>query len=592
MSVVQQNFDPRVLLKIMGSRAAIEAKSVDPFTLGLSDSPKNTRTLRTAIDAYLPSFYLVDLETIVNETFNQLDIVDKRFFTNVYNKKIVIQEKDVEEKSSGWDIPKKEEWPNKISEEKYDNYVAWITACWNSRSTLMSGMRGQLKSIPDTLSFDKLMTVLTNYRDSLANRFAKPGTTVITDSQIREKTETLIKTTIAGKFGRINTKEAEKLIQGFNSEIHFLFYGPSFDNVKSLVHNKIQEVFYNFFNSSVDVELVKEQFKIGNFVAAGHSGYRQKGGTLYGITPQIITASLVLEIFGTKGQQNLAAQEDFDGLVKNFFLRTLHSQYVVDFNLNTNYDTGVLFDLGISMTRSMNFSFNSFELSPDENRILNNLIKDYKLSLGKLVDEINKGIKSGNKIFDYVFRTVRRSPPLMKVLKSKVFSPLTNEVSSFPAKSTKDTIKADELIKLPKFKKKVAARTTTSKRPVAPKSTKHIQSIKPTTKSLVDLNMLMMLINTNLHDQIKRNMGTGNSRNVLNYRTGRFAESVKVERMSESRQGMITAFYSYMKNPYATFSRGGRQERPFTRDPKLLISKSIRELAGAQVANRMRAVNV
>jgi hypothetical protein len=112
------------------------------------------------------------------------------------------------------------------------------------------------------------------------------------------------------------------------------------------------------------------------------------------------------------------------------------------------------------------------------------------------------------------------------------------------------------------------------------------------TESLLNLPMLMMQINSNLHDQIKRNMGAGNRRDVLNYRSGRLAESAKVERLSQSREGMITAFYSYMKNPYATFSRGGRQDRPYTRDPKLLISKSIRELAGAQVANRMRAVLV
>lgn len=121
-----------------------------------------------------------------------------------------------------------------------------------------------------------------------------------------------------------------------------------------------------------------------------------------------------------------------------------------------------------------------------------------------------------------------------------------------------------------------------------PKSTK----IPKPVKSLISLDSLLVQINSNLHDQIKRNMGTGSSRDVLNYRTGRFAQSARVERLSESRQGMITAFYSYMKNPYATFSRGGRQDRPYTRDPKLLISKSIRELAGQQVANRMRAVLV
>ena len=108
----------------------------------------------------------------------------------------------------------------------------------------------------------------------------------------------------------------------------------------------------------------------------------------------------------------------------------------------------------------------------------------------------------------------------------------------------------------------------------------------------LNLTNLQNLLNAKLHEQIRANMGTGSSKNILNYRTGRFSESAKVERLSESRQGMITAFYSYMKYPYATFSEGGQQQYPRSRDPKLLISKSIRELAGTQVANRMRAVNV
>jgi len=113
-------------------------------------------------------------------------------------------------------------------------------------------------------------------------------------------------------------------------------------------------------------------------------------------------------------------------------------------------------------------------------------------------------------------------------------------------------------------------------------------------KSFVPLNLtnLQNLINSSLVERVKQNMGTGNRRDVLNLRTGRFAESVKVERMSESREGMITAFYSYMKNPYATFSQGGRQQNPKSRDPKLLIAKSIREIATTQVVNRLRSVSV
>jgi hypothetical protein len=109
----------------------------------------------------------------------------------------------------------------------------------------------------------------------------------------------------------------------------------------------------------------------------------------------------------------------------------------------------------------------------------------------------------------------------------------------------------------------------------------------PPSTTLINLTVL---INSQLQDVISANMGDGNSRNVLNYRTGRFASTVKVEQLSMSKAGMITAFYSYMKNPYATFSAGGRQAIPATRDPKLLIAKSIRQIAEQVVTNRLRAV--
>ena len=109
-------------------------------------------------------------------------------------------------------------------------------------------------------------------------------------------------------------------------------------------------------------------------------------------------------------------------------------------------------------------------------------------------------------------------------------------------------------------------------------------------QTTVNLVNLQLLINTHLQDVISANMGSGNSKSVLNYQTGRFAASARVERMSQSREGMITAFYSYMKNPYQTFEPGFRQGSPKTRDPKLLIAGSIRDIAASKVSNRMRAV--
>lgn len=167
------------------------------------------------------------------------------------------------------------------------------------------------------------------------------------------------------------------------------------------------------------------------------------------------------------------------------------------------------------------------------------------------------------------------------------------------AKETKTAIKPKpiktkhkEVINISKVAKDFEKAVKTVKEAVKKAKPPKSVAVKAAVKRASSLLTLQKILNGGLVDQVKRNMGTGNRRDVLNLRTGRFAESVKVERLSESRQGMITAFYTYMKNPYATFSQGGRQELPRSRDPKLLISKSIRELMQQQVAQRMRAVLV
>lgn len=123
-----------------------------------------------------------------------------------------------------------------------------------------------------------------------------------------------------------------------------------------------------------------------------------------------------------------------------------------------------------------------------------------------------------------------------------------------------------------------------------------ISPLPATTKTkgsnLYSLVSLQQLLNDSLQHVIAAKMGSGSAVNVLNYRSGRFAASVNVERMSMSRAGMITAFYSYMKNPYQTFEPGYRQGTNKARDPKLLISSSIREIAATKVANRMRAISI
>jgi hypothetical protein len=119
---------------------------------------------------------------------------------------------------------------------------------------------------------------------------------------------------------------------------------------------------------------------------------------------------------------------------------------------------------------------------------------------------------------------------------------------------------------------------------------KTTQRLRTQQGKFTSLASLQTMLNLALSQQIQQNMGTGTSKNVLNYRSGRLAESAQVTSMSQSREGMITAFYTYQRNPYGTFSEGGAQENPRTRDPKLLIARSIREVLATQVTNRLRAV--
>lgn len=134
------------------------------------------------------------------------------------------------------------------------------------------------------------------------------------------------------------------------------------------------------------------------------------------------------------------------------------------------------------------------------------------------------------------------------------------------------------------LKKSIAGNISAAKRALT------ILSKKEDVNTPLPMSSLIPILNRLLPPQVKSNMGTGNRKDVLNYRTGRFANSTKIVNITRSREGMTTAFYTYMKNPYATFARGGAQEIPYSRDPKLLISKSVREIMSEFVEGNLRVV--
>ncbi len=138
--------------------------------------------------------------------------------------------------------------------------------------------------------------------------------------------------------------------------------------------------------------------------------------------------------------------------------------------------------------------------------------------------------------------------------------------------------------RLPKHSKKPPIN-----REVKTKSTKGLRDLRGKFYSPVSL---LVLLNVRLHEQIKLNMGKGSAKSVLNYRSGRFAKSASVKTLVVDKAGAVSVFYTYMKYPYQTFEPGYKQGQPLSRDPRLLIGRSIRQLAAQTITNKLRSVSV
>lgn len=214
------------------------------------------------------------------------------------------------------------------------------------------------------------------------------------------------------------------------------------------------------------------------------------------------------------------------------------------------------------------------------------------------------------KIFDQIVGNAKNLQSLNKTLLETKGSPSYIEGIAINLANIISGKKSIPIVTKVKFKVENKTKEVLNIKQAVREASKAVAKVKEATKKLKttsrkkfnstlsgigggnNIASLQVLLNQQLAMQIEKNMGTGQDSKVLNYRTGRLAESAKVERISQSREGMITAFYTYMKNPYATFSAGGQQQYPRTRDPKLLISKSIREIGQSLAYTRMRAVNV
>ena len=174
------------------------------------------------------------------------------------------------------------------------------------------------------------------------------------------------------------------------------------------------------------------------------------------------------------------------------------------------------------------------------------------------------------------------SPPLIKLMGDSTYVALQfGKTGDVTIKGSAKTSKAKVGAGKPRPKPSAAVRDfAQSKAALAVKRLQRKQQ-----PSIVNI---IAIINSKLEEQIRSNMTRPGG---LQYRTGRFARSAQVVGGSRDKDNYIRLQYTYMKNPYQTFEVGGAKGTP-ARDPRLLISGSIREIASSLVLQKLRVVRV
>jgi hypothetical protein len=134
--------------------------------------------------------------------------------------------------------------------------------------------------------------------------------------------------------------------------------------------------------------------------------------------------------------------------------------------------------------------------------------------------------------------------------------------------------------KAPSKKLKAGTAVIAAKRKAAKKSFTR----KPAKDTQRSMFSVMAMINRKLPATVQKNMKYP----ALENRSGRFANSVRILDVVETRKGFPSFGYTYDKEPYQVFEQG-RGAAPWAtpdRDPRSLIDKSIREVAAELALGR------
>lgn len=210
--------------------------------------------------------------------------------------------------------------------------------------------------------------------------------------------------------------------------------------------------------------------------------------------------------------------------------------------------------------------------------------KGRKKELKELVDGANKLLEQeGTRILN-----LPGSDSFVDIKRKKLLKKVTDDFS----KAKNVTVTLDEKVN-------VKGKKTKTKQPIKKRKSRNVTqtgltkgagaALGNTQKRRVKKGVassplkLIALINQKLPRTVAKNMGDP----ALNYRTGRFASSTRVTDVVNTQKGYPSIGYTYQKDPYSVFeSTSGSRFSSVDRDPRILIDRSIREIAAELALGR------
>ncbi len=512
------------------------------------------KDIRSIIDTSIPNIHVLNTKTLASLVIKGIYENPAAIFSGLYDEERVTAARNVIYKNRV-----------KLREAIYEDIAALHKAIF----------------VPDVL--EKMNAELTTILHDIGENFTSD-----TLRQLGSRYQQVI-TKYFGTSALIGTNSSEIELD----DKSFIFFSKAFEGNGK---RRINETTTRAVTRVLSTDKIKAEFDIlekgsivGEFSNFGHSAVRTANDVV------INSPALIKVIYNTSNaaiDSIKVAFRDIEAAERIFIKKTGHIKTAINVTKNFSATHGTLMTFGISFTSDMDTHYNQQILGKREARQSDRASPD-RLSSNEYIREslIRRVLDINSDTITSFARALikqKGSPSLIDYVKGSLIDSIKGKKASNFNQTTKRS-------KSQSVSKVVAAKTakvkaSPTRQPRKDTVSEDLQKLQTTQGKFISLANLQLLINSNLAAQIEKNMGTGESRRVLNYRTGRLANSARVEKLAQSREGMITAFYTYMKNPYATFSEGGRQSIPRTRDPKLLISKSIREIAATSVANRMRAV--